>query len=47
LVLPEEKIIPYAQMLQKIGITVLGFRWEDDRIIFPDLGKIRLLATGE
>jgi hypothetical protein len=47
LVLPEEKIIPYAPMLQKIGITVLGFRLEDDRIIFPDLGKIRLLATGQ
>ena len=47
LVLPEEKIIPYAQMLQKIGITVLGFRLEDDRIIFPDLGKIRLSATGD
>jgi hypothetical protein len=47
LVLSEEKIIPYAQMLQKIGITVLSFRLEDERIIFPDLGKIRLLARGE
>ena len=47
LVLPEKNIIPYAPMLQKIGITVLGFRWEDDRIIFPDLGKIRISATVE
>jgi hypothetical protein len=41
LMLPEEKIIPYASMLQKIGITALGFRLEDDRIVFPDLEKIR------
>jgi hypothetical protein len=33
-------------MLQKIGVTVLCFRLEDDQIIFPDLGKIRLSATG-
>lgn len=42
LILPEEKMIPYAQMLQKAGITVIGFRLEDDRIIFPDLVKIKL-----
>ena len=43
LILPEEKIITYTyQMLQKIGITVIGFRLENDRIIFPDLEKIRL-----
>lgn len=42
LILPEDKMIAYAQMLQKIGITVIGFCLDDDRIIFPDLGKIRL-----
>lgn len=42
LILPEEKTNPYAQLLQKIGITVLSFRLEDERIIFPDPGKIRL-----
>ena len=42
LIMLEEKMIIYAQMLQKIGITVIGFRLEDDRIIFPDLEKIRL-----
>jgi hypothetical protein len=42
LILPEEKMITYAQMLQKTGITVIGFLLDDDRIIFPDLEKIRL-----
>jgi hypothetical protein len=42
LILPEEKIITHAQLLQKIGITVIGFCLEDDRIIFHDLEKIRL-----
>ena len=42
LIMPEGKMITYTQMLQKIGITVIGFCLEDDRIIFHDLGKIRL-----
>ncbi len=42
LILPEEKMITCAQMLQKAGIIVIGFCLEDDRIVFPDLGKIRL-----
>jgi len=42
LILPAERIIPYACQLQNIGISAFGFRLEEDRIIFPDLGKIRL-----
>ena len=42
LMLTAEKIMQYAQLLQKIGVTVLGFRLENDRIIFPELSKIRL-----
>lgn len=42
LIAPEEQSAKYAQLLQKAGITVIGFCLADDRIIFPDLGKIRL-----
>jgi hypothetical protein len=42
LVLPDEKINLYAQILQKINIGVIGFRLEEERTIFPDLGKIKL-----
>jgi hypothetical protein len=42
LILPEENINSYAPMLQKINISVIGFRLDEDRIIFPDLGKIKL-----
>ncbi len=42
LILPEGKMIAYAQVLQKIGITVIGFCLDGERIIFHDLGKIRL-----
>ena len=42
LVLPEEKINHYTQVLQQMSIAVTSFRLEEDRIIFPDLGKIRL-----
>ena len=42
MVLPEEGINIYAQELQKINIPVIGYRLEGERIIFPDLGKIKL-----
>jgi hypothetical protein len=42
LVLPEEGINTYAQELQKIDIFVIGYRLDGERIIFPDLGKIKL-----
>ena len=42
IVLPEDGINTYAQELEKINISVIGYRLEGERIIFPDLGKIKL-----
>ena len=42
MVLPEDGINTYAQELEKINISVIGYRLEGERIIFPDLGKIKL-----
>jgi hypothetical protein len=42
LIMPEEKMNVYVQQMQKINISVLGYRLEGERIIFPDLGKIKL-----
>ena len=42
LVLPEDGINAYTQELQKINISVIGYRLEGEQIIFPDLGKIKL-----
>lgn len=42
LLLEENKLNQYVQPLQRIGITALAYRLDADRIIFPDLGKIRL-----
>jgi hypothetical protein len=42
LVIQEDQLIQYIQPLQRIGITAWACRLEAERIIFPDLGKIRL-----
>ena len=42
LMLPESEMKRYVQPLQRINIEVLCYRAEGERIIFPDLGKIRL-----
>jgi len=42
IVLPEDGINTYKQELQKIDISVIGYRLEGERIIFPDLEKIKL-----
>jgi hypothetical protein len=42
MVMPEEGINVHVQQLQKLNISVIGYRLEGERIIFPDLGKIRL-----
>lgn len=39
LMLPEEKVTSYSQSLQKMGITVTGFYWDGNKIIFPGLEK--------
>ncbi|HEX7415995.1 MAG TPA: hypothetical protein VF305_02285 [Smithellaceae bacterium] len=40
LVLPEDKINKYEQELQRINISVIGFRWEGEKAVFPELEKI-------
>jgi hypothetical protein len=42
LLLPEDKLNAYVQLLERIDIMVLAYRLEAERIIFPDLGKMRL-----
>lgn len=42
LIIPEDSMNLYAQQMQRIHIEVLGYRLEGERIIFPDLGKIKL-----
>ncbi len=42
MVLSEDGINAYGQKLEKINIAVIGYRLEGERIIFPDLGKIKL-----
>ncbi|PKN89451.1 MAG: hypothetical protein CVU51_00445 [Deltaproteobacteria bacterium HGW-Deltaproteobacteria-1] len=41
LLLPEDKLDLYAHQMQQLQIDVLGFRVEGEKIIFPDLGRIR------
>lgn len=42
LLLPEDKLNQYVQLLERIDIMALAYRLEGERIIFPDLGKMRL-----
>ena len=42
IVMPEDGINAYTQELEKINISVIAYRLEGERIIFPDLGKIKL-----
>ncbi len=42
LIMPEEAMHLHIQQLQRIHIDVLAYRLEGERILFPDLGKIRL-----
>jgi hypothetical protein len=42
LVLPEDKMSHYEQELQRINISVIGFRWQEEKVIFSGLEKIKL-----
>jgi hypothetical protein len=42
LILPEKKVSAYSQILQKLSIIVTGYYWNGDKIIFPELEKIKL-----
>lgn len=39
LVLPEDKISKYEQELQKIDVSVIGFRWQGEKAVFPEFEK--------
>lgn len=41
LVLPEDKINSYAQELQRINIFVIGFHWQEEKVVFLGLEKIK------
>src|SRR5664280_1277722 len=41
LVLPEDKINSYAQELQRINISVIGFHWQEEKVVFSGLEKIK------
>jgi hypothetical protein len=42
LVLPEDKMSHYEQELKRINISVLGFRWQEEKVIFSGLEKIKI-----
>jgi hypothetical protein len=42
LVLPEDKIDDYEQELQRINISVVGFSWQGEKVVFSELEKIGL-----
>ena len=42
LVLPEDKISHYAEEFQRINISVIGFCWEEEKVVFSGLEKIKL-----
>ena len=41
IVLPEEKMIHYEQELKRINISIIGFRWQEERVVFSGLEKIK------
>jgi hypothetical protein len=41
LVLPEDKIDSYAKELRRINISILGFHWQEERVVFSGLEKIK------
>ena len=42
LILPEDKMSHYEQELKRINISVIGFRWQEERVVFSGLEKIKL-----
>jgi len=41
LIMPEDKVNSYAKELQRINISILGFRWQEEKAIFSGLEKIK------
>jgi hypothetical protein len=42
LVLPEDKVSHYGEEFKRINISVLGFRWQEEKVVFSGLEKIKL-----
>ncbi|MFA5322245.1 MAG: hypothetical protein WC373_06170 [Smithella sp.] len=42
LVLPEDQMSHYAEELKRINIFVIGFHWQEEKVIFSGLEKIKL-----
>ena len=42
LILPEDKMSHYEQELKRINISVIGFRWQEEKVVFSGLEKIKL-----
>ena len=40
LVLPEEKMNHYEQEFRRINISIIGFHWQEERVVFSGLEKI-------
>jgi hypothetical protein len=41
LILPEDKIESYAKELQRINISIISFHWQEEKIVFSGLEKIK------
>ena len=41
LVLPEDKMSHYAEELERINISVIGFHWQEEKVVFSGLEKIK------
>ena len=41
LVLPEDKMSHYEQEFKRINISVIGFHWQEERVVFSGLEKIK------
>ena len=42
LVLPEDKVSHYGEELQRINISIVGFRWQEEKVVFTGLEKIKI-----
>ena len=41
LVLPEDKMSHYEQELKRINVSVIGFHWQEEKVVFSGLEKIK------
>lgn len=41
LVMPEDKISHYADELQRNNVAVIGFRWQEDKVVFSGMQNIK------